>query len=199
MQTFAIIPAAGRSERMGRAKLLLPWGKQTLIEHVLDIWRQGGVDRRIVVVHPDDQELAALCRDTGATVCVPITPPPEMKDSVQAGLALAEELFHPTDNDAWLLAPADLPLLTPRLIGMIIDEHRKSPRPIVAPRLPSGRTGHPVLFCWRLAVEIQLLKGGIHKLLERHPVQYVEWQEADAFVDIDTVDDYHRLHNRHCS
>jgi CTP:molybdopterin cytidylyltransferase MocA len=35
MQTFAIIPAAGRSVRMGQPKLLLPWGQTTLLEHVL--------------------------------------------------------------------------------------------------------------------------------------------------------------------
>ena len=31
-RSFAIIPAAGRSVRMGRQKLLMPWGDATLIE-----------------------------------------------------------------------------------------------------------------------------------------------------------------------
>ena len=35
MQTFAVIPAAGRSQRMRQPKLLLPWNHGTLIEHVL--------------------------------------------------------------------------------------------------------------------------------------------------------------------
>lgn len=197
MQTFAIIPAAGRSARMGRAKLLLPWGNHTLIEHVLETWRQGGVDQRVVVVQSADEQLAAICRQAGATICVPSTLLEQMKDSVHAGLRHAEELFHPADEDAWLLAPADLPLLSPTLIRSLIDRYEASRDPIVAPRLPDGRRGHPVLFAWRLAREIPQLSGGVNQLLDRHNVGFVDWQDADAFEDIDTDDDYRRLHNRY--
>ena len=197
MPAYAIIPAAGRSARMGRAKLLLPWAGRTLIEHVIDAWRRGGVDARIVVVHPDDMQLADVCRAAGATVCVPATPPTEMKDSVQAGLSLAKQLFEPVDDDAWLLAPADLPLLSASLIGMLMAAYSQSKCPIVAPRLPNGRTGHPVLFSWRLAAAVTEVNGGVKELLERHPVKFVEWQDVDAFADIDTLNEYRHLQNRY--
>ena len=197
MRTYAIIPAAGQSARMGRAKLLLPWGNRSLIEHVLDAWRQGGVDARIVVVHPKDVQLADVCRAAGATVCVPATPPPEMKDSVQAGLTHAKQLFEPADDDAWLLAPADLPLLSAELIRMLIELSSQSKSPIVAPRLPNGRSGHPVLFSWGLSREVGQLTCGVKELLDRHPVKFVEWPDADAFTDVDTLEDYQSLQNRY--
>ena len=59
---FGVIPAAGRSVRMGEPKLLLPWRDGTLIEHVLAQWLASRVACLTVVVHPEDVELAAICR-----------------------------------------------------------------------------------------------------------------------------------------
>ena len=39
MKLGVIILAAGASERMGRPKLLLPWGKSTVLAHLLAQWR----------------------------------------------------------------------------------------------------------------------------------------------------------------
>ncbi len=51
---FAVVPAAGRSSRMGRPKLSLPLGGRTVLEHVVIALRQGGVDEVLVVVGPHD-------------------------------------------------------------------------------------------------------------------------------------------------
>ncbi len=40
---FALIPAAGKSARMGRPKLTLPLGGRTVLEHVVTALRRGGV------------------------------------------------------------------------------------------------------------------------------------------------------------
>lgn len=197
MQTFAIIPAAGRSERMGTAKLLLPWGSQPLIEHVLQSWQAGGVTHQIVVVHPEDTKLAEVCHRAGAIVCTPSLPPPEMKDSIAAALALVESKFHPEPDDAWLLAPADMPLLATELIQLLVCEYARSSSPIIVPQLADGRTGHPILLSWRLATEVRQLGGGIRQLRDAHPHTVVPWVSADSFTDVDTLDDYRRLHNRY--
>ena len=60
--SFAIIPAAGRSQRMGEPKLLLPWGQSTIIEHVLAVWCASRVEAVVMVVHPDDVRPAELGR-----------------------------------------------------------------------------------------------------------------------------------------
>ena len=38
---FALIPAAGKSTRMGRPKLALPLGEKTVLEHVIAALRQA--------------------------------------------------------------------------------------------------------------------------------------------------------------
>src|SRR5881628_2666599 len=46
----AILLAAGRSERMGAFKPLLPFGDKTVIETCIDHLRKGGVETIVVVV-----------------------------------------------------------------------------------------------------------------------------------------------------
>ena len=67
-RSFAIVPAAGQSVRMGRPKLQLPWGETTVIETVLDAWRQSGISHLVMTVRDDDTELAALGRKAGAEI-----------------------------------------------------------------------------------------------------------------------------------
>src|SRR5688500_5963836 len=117
MRSFAIIPSAGRSVRMGQPKLLLRWGQTTIIEHVLAAWRAGGVTSTVIVVRSDDHELARVARDAGAHVVVPDVPPPQMKDSVEAGLQFIARNFQPGPGDIWLMAPADVPNLAANVIS----------------------------------------------------------------------------------
>ena len=52
----AVILAAGRSLRMGRPKLLLPWGETSVLGHLLNQWRQVGA-AQVAVVHAADNRL----------------------------------------------------------------------------------------------------------------------------------------------
>src|SRR5215213_11963913 len=45
----AIILAAGQSKRMGQPKMLLPWGKSTVIEHVISTFLDAGMEDITVV------------------------------------------------------------------------------------------------------------------------------------------------------
>jgi molybdenum cofactor cytidylyltransferase len=203
MRSFAVIPAAGRSQRMGQPKLLLPWGRTTVIEHVLGAWRASRVVQTVIVVHPDDQPLAELSRQCGALVVQPQTAPSDMKASVRLGLDRIAQESHPHSSEAWLLAPADMPGLAPptidRLIGAYLsDLDRVESARIWAPR-SAGRRGHPVLFPWRLACEVEQLAAdeGINALVARHPIAYLDDADESVIEDLDTPEDYERLRARH--
>jgi molybdenum cofactor cytidylyltransferase len=198
MQTFAIIPAAGRSQRMGRPKLLLPWGDSTILERVLATWRASRVDHVVVVVHPSDDEIARRCTAVNAEVVRPEVPPAEMKDSVALALDRIAA-WRPGATDAWLMAPADMPGLAVRTIDELVHHYQAALQSVDA--LPSiwaprhqGRRGHPVLFPWSMAAEVsQLAPGeGINALLARHEVRHLE-TDAPAIDDLDTPEDYERL------
>lgn len=196
---FAIVPAAGRSVRMGQPKLLLPWGPTTVIEAVIAAWRQGGVETIVMTVHGDDQTLANLARSSGATVVTPATPPPDMKASVRCALDWLREQRCPTSDDHWAVAPADLPQLDPRVIAEVVRYAPRDAQAIVIPVDQRGRRGHPVRFPWPLADAVALLaeNQGLNALFECHPVETVSVAVAEWDEDLDTPDDYRRSYDRY--
>lgn len=194
MRSFAIVPAAGRSQRMGRPKLLLPWGTTSVIEQVLAAWKASRVSAVIVTVHPDDADLIARCRATGADVVIVDPPPADMKASVAAGLAYTEATYRPGPTDVWLLAPADMPRLNARLIEQLLSAHKPHDPQVLVPTA-AGRRGHPVLFPWPLAAAVGKLPAeqGIDALVAAAHAWEIECDEPAAFADLDTPDDYERL------
>lgn len=189
-RTFAIVPAAGESRRMGEPKLLLPIGGRPLIEHTLAAWKASRVERIVVVVRPGDEHLADLAREAGVELCVPPVPPPDMKSSLGFGLAYLLEHYQPTLEDEWLVAPADMPGLSPRVIDALLATAERGR--ILIPTL-AGRRGHPVLLPWPLAAEVPWLgpDEGLRDLVDRHAPQFVacdevETQRETAFADLDT-------------
>ena len=193
-RSFAVVPAAGESLRMGQPKLLLPWGESTIIETVLHAWRTAGVRATVVVVPPDDRELADLCWNAGAEVVIPQQQPAEMKQSIQLALRHVARHLRPRDSDAWLVAPADMPRVSPDIARRLLDHHRPDEPKVLLPTL-NGRRGHPTLFPWPLAARVEELgpDEGLNALVEREWVGEVACDDIagpDAFSDIDTPDDY---------
>ena len=201
-RAWAIVPAAGRSARMGQPKLLLPWGSSTVIEQVIAAWRASRVSGVVAVVHPDDVELAEVCRRAGAEVVVAPSPPPDMKASVCLGLESIAHRYAPRASDAWLVAPADLPTLSAETINRVIAAHATNAAAasarIVVP-VHNGRRGHPVLFPWLLAEQVKSLPedAGLNRLLSEFSPQEIDCGAEALPADLDTPDDYRRLHDRH--
>ena len=88
---FALIPAAGRSRRMGSPKLLLPWGGTTVIEHLLATLARPEICAVFVVVRPTDFILRATLARTAAIVIAADQDPPDMRDSVELGLTAIQD------------------------------------------------------------------------------------------------------------
>lgn len=192
---FAVIPAAGRSTRMQpHHKLLLDWNGRGVIEHVLDAWTQSAVDRVVIVVREDDDEL----RRIGAARCIdvvsPEVDPDDMKRSIQCGLEHVRQNYQPKSSDRWLVAPADLPTLGADLINQVVKASRGA-ESIVVPRF-GGRQGHPVSFPWRMASNVDALRPnqGINTIVAENATIWLDLPATERPRDIDTPEDYRRLH-----
>lgn len=203
MKHFAILPAAGRSQRMGTPKLLLPYRGRLVLETVLDVWNASRATPVILVVHPADRELAEVGRRGGADVVAPAIPPGDMKASVLAGLEQILLRYEPSAADRWLVAPADMPWLTTAAIDAVVAHGAQARDQIVIPTY-QRRRGHPVSFPWPLAREVALLdaSAGLNALVAGGPVSELEIPEPGILADLDTPEDYARLlretrdHNR---
>lgn len=197
---YAIIPAAGRSHRMGCSKLLLPWPSDArpsgvLIEQVLDAWTQSKVTDTLLVLRKGaDPRLVELC-ESFAVEIVFADNPPDMKASIQAGLAYLIENVSPVSTEIFLIAPADLPTLSPQVINLVIDsaseQSEGNQSSIVVPKF-GNKTGHPVLFPWSYAEAIFKLPHdvGVNQLLNSNETTEIELDENLRITDIDTPEEY---------
>jgi molybdenum cofactor cytidylyltransferase len=189
----AVVPAAGRSERMGQPKLLLELGGTSLIRHVLQALQEGGVDR-IVVVVPSTQlaestALAAQARSAGAIVIVPDDQPAEMRVSVELAI---KQLAIDQPPDLLLLVPGDSPGISAELVTQLCEHASRAPGRIVIPTFRAKR-GHPVVFPWEIVATLpQLDPGlGLNALVARHGDRVIEvpMNDSTVLLDLDTPQD----------
>jgi molybdenum cofactor cytidylyltransferase len=193
----AIVPAAGRSERMGRPKLTLPIDGISVIARVVAALREGGADPVVVVVPPAAMpgaaELAVEAEQAGACVVVADPAPPDMRASVQCGLDRLGKM--PGHRSTLLIAPGDSPGISAGLVARVIARARVEPRSIIIPT-SQGRRGHPIALPSSLADEIRELPAdvGINTMVRRHADKVVELDldDPDAIADLDTPEDYER-------
>jgi molybdenum cofactor cytidylyltransferase len=190
---FAIVPAAGRSRRMGQPKLLLALGTGTVISQMLSSFKRPEIAATIVVVRPDDEPLRAAVAECGAIPLQPDVPPPEMRASVEEALRYLEQRFHARPDDGWLLAPADHPLLDRAVIDRLIAVWRQFPGKMLVP-VCRGKRGHPTLFPFRLAPEVFQLPPdqGLNRLLRLRAgeIEEIEVDSTSVISDLDTPEDY---------
>ena len=194
VRSFAIIPAAGQSRRMGRPKLLMPWESGCVIDQVLQAWCQSQVSETLVTVRADDEPLLQQCAQHDVEVVVLDPPPADMKASVQGALEQIQLRYQPQASDVWMLAPADMPRLSSELINHVLAAHQPAQPAIIAPRVGDLK-GHPVLFSWEWAATVNQLDSdqGIRELWARYPGRTIAWEDECPLEDIDTPDDYQQL------
>ncbi|HEX5270984.1 MAG TPA: NTP transferase domain-containing protein [Gemmataceae bacterium] len=191
--TFAVIPAAGKSARMGRPKLALPLGDHTVLERVVASLREAGVEHVLGIIGPHVPQLAPLAQSAGAHVLQLAQETPDMRATVEAGLLWLEERFRPRPDDRWLLVPADHPTLDPQVIRLLLDHRDGS---IIVPTY-DGRRGHPTVIEWKHVAGMRALPAGtgLNVYLRQHAAETMELpvDSADVLCDLDTPEDYERL------
>jgi CTP:molybdopterin cytidylyltransferase MocA len=199
-QVFALVPAGGKSARMGRPKLSLPLGGRTVLEHTVLAFRRAGVEHVVVVVGPHVPELVPLAESAGAQVCRLPDETADMRATVEQGLRWLEERFRPGPDDAWLLAPADHPTLDADVVRQLMQARAEHPgRSIFVPTW-EGRRGHPALIAWKHVAGIRAHPAGqgLNTYLRQCAAEVLELSAAgaDVLCDLDTPADYEQLRQR---
>jgi molybdenum cofactor cytidylyltransferase len=195
----AIVPAAGASRRMGRPKLLLPYGDGTVLGTLLATLRSAGVAPIVVVAAADDADLRAWCEALSPPPILALNPSPErgMLSSILAGLAALRGIGHFASEAAPLLVtPGDLPALRPATVVELLRRRQAAAAGLAVP-VYRGRRGHPLVIAPDLIPEIGALdpaRGLRHLLdLRRDRLLQVEVDDPGCIADLDTPEDYERL------
>lgn len=188
-QIGAVILAAGRSRRMGRPKLVLPWGDRTVIEQVVKTLNQAGVDD-ILLVTGSSRELIeeALARYRVSFTYNEKYETHEMLTSLQTGInASYPELC------ALLVVLGDQPAIQTYVVESIVEKYYQQPAKLIIPSYQMRR-GHPWLIDKCLWGELLALpaENTLRDFLaaHSHDITYVSVDTPTILSDMDTPDDY---------
>jgi molybdenum cofactor cytidylyltransferase len=188
----AILLAAGQGSRMGGGKLLLPIGDATVVERAAKSLIDVLVADLIVVVGTYGLAIKRQLSDFPARFVLNPDPSSEMAESIRCGLKIVD----PASVEAFLVLPADMPLVSPETIRFLVDSLLASDKSIAVPVF-QGRRGHPVVFRSSLYETVLNFRSpqGIRPLVHGDPskVLPVEVDDEGVIADLDNWDDYRRL------
>ena len=168
-----IVLAAGRGERFAASggtvhKLQALLAGKRVIDHVLDAVKASSLAYHVVTP------------DAGR---------PGMGDSIAAGVKATPSAT------AWLILPADLPLISPGTLRSIAFA---PPCAITVP-VYQGQRGHPVRFGVECVTELLNLQGnkGAAQLLRvqeaTYSIAFIDVDDAGCVLDVDTLSDLARI------
>ncbi|MFN2196871.1 MAG: NTP transferase domain-containing protein [Anaerolineales bacterium] len=185
----AIVLAAGMSRRMGRPKLILPWGSKTIIEHVVATLRQAGIGEIVVVLGSNHAQVANCLQDDQVRlVHNPDFASTDMLESFQAGLRSLGAEF-----SAALVCLGDQPQIEVEVVKRLVNEYNATRAGIVIPSYNNHR-GHPWIVDRQYWPEVLTLPQGatLRLFLERHreAIDYVLVNTQSILQDLDTPADY---------
>jgi molybdenum cofactor cytidylyltransferase len=187
----AIVLAAGRSQRMGTQKLLLPWRNKSVIAHIVDEVLRSPVDRVLIIVGSDAEKIKEALASREVTFVHNPDEHGDMLSSIRCGLRAL-----PVGCDAVLVVLGDQPAITSELVAQLVDSFQKNPQYIMLPAY-HGKRGHPILFPSRFIGEVFNNHDGVglKGLLSHHPGRIVEVAipAGEPLQDIDTPEDYAAL------
>lgn len=187
----ALILAAGQSKRMGRPKMLLPWGELTVIEQVVKTFLNAGVEDIVVVTGGAREQVdKAIESYPVQRVHNSDYEKGEMLSSLQLGLS---KLSQPVQ--AALIGLGDQPQVQERSVRLVCEAYRESQSRLVVPSFQMRR-GHPWLVARTLWQEILALTPpeSARDFLNRHAaeIHYVDMQTSSILADLDTLQDYQK-------
>jgi len=187
--------AAGASSRMGKPKLLLPWGQSSVLGHLVRQWQTTGA-RQIAVVHAAaEQSVSAELDRLGFPAANRITnPKPErgMFSSIQCAAAWPGwnvSLTH------WVIVLGDQPHLRRETLRQLVEFAASQPDRICQPSRHS-RLRHPVVLPKAIFERLKdSREETLKQFLQTHAsvAALCEMDDPGLDLDMDTPEDYAKV------
>jgi molybdenum cofactor cytidylyltransferase len=191
LRIVAVVPAAGRSRRMGAPKALVDVdGRPMLLATLAPLVEVGTLDVVVVTSTPIAEAVALDLPRT--TVVINDDPATEMVDSIRLGMRSVGDAA----VDGWLVLPGDQPGLPAADVRGCVDAFAEDrTRIVVAAR--DGRRGHPIVFPDALAAFVHGADcdGGLNELRRRFPerIRLVEGTSGATLRNLNRPEDVDRL------
>jgi molybdenum cofactor cytidylyltransferase len=182
-----VILAAGLSSRMGKNKLLLELGPETVVRRAVRSAIEAALDPVVVVL---GHEAERVQKELAGLSCVPLFNPSYAEGvgtSLKAGVATVAR-----EADALVVVLADMPFVTASMIATVVDRYRASRARLVVSRYGSV-DAPPICYDRSLFAELLAEPGErcAKRVVRRHLDEaiIVAWPEV-ALRDLDLAEDY---------
>jgi molybdenum cofactor cytidylyltransferase len=167
---------------MGSPKALLPFGKNTFLEHLLEVIHQSkknaesgkeiGCTRVVLGAHTKE-----------ITEKIPLDPSaivlnPNWRQGQLSSIKEAIRSLREVQTDGLMLFLVDHPLVSAELVGELVRQFYASSRAVVLPKF-RDRRGHPVIFASRLYPELLAAPA-------EQGARAVVWAHADEVLEVRT-------------
>jgi molybdenum cofactor cytidylyltransferase len=186
------ILAAGASSRMGKSKLLLPWGETSVLGYLIGQWEALGA-KQIAVVHgTGDKAIGSELNRLGFPAANRIANPQPgrgMFSSIQCAASWDE--WNPALTH-WVIVLGDQPLLRRETVRQLIKFAVAQPDRICQPSW-RGRPRHPVVLPKAIFGQLKDSREETLKQFLQNNASAVTLREMDDYgldFDMDTPEDY---------
>lgn len=191
----AVVLAAGRSSRMGRAKASLPIDdRDTFLTRIVRTFLEAGVDDVVIVVGHEGESIASAF--AASTLPARFVHNPDYDRGQLSSLVAGLSVVDRPGVIATLVTLVDVPLVGVDTVRTVVDCYRRTHAPIVRPTAGTQH-GHPMLIDRSL---FDLLRAGdpalgAKPIVRAHasPTGDIAVDDEGAFTDIDTEEDYRRV------
>jgi molybdenum cofactor cytidylyltransferase len=192
----AIILAAGQSRRMGQPKMLLPWGKMSVLEHVISVFTAASIEDILVITGAAHEQIEQVVANYGRRYPVRIVYNQkylhgEMLSSLQCGL---RALISEGKSAAALVGLGDQPQVQEGSVRLVCQAFIQTESLLVVPSFQMRR-GHPWLVArplWEDLLEMDPPKSPRDFLIgHADDIHYVNVETPSILADLDTPEDYH--------
>ena len=187
-----VILAAGASSRMGKPKMLLPWGGTTVLGHLIVQWKALRAGQIAVVLATGDQPVSAELDRLdfpGANRVVNPTPERGMFSSIQCAARWSgwnAELTH------WVIVLGDQPHLRSDTLRSLLDFAGAHSNQVCQPSR-RARPRHPVVVPKTIFAELKVSQvETLKEFLQTSPsgASLCELDDPGLDFDVDTPADY---------
>jgi molybdenum cofactor cytidylyltransferase len=187
-----IILAAGRSARMGKPKLLLPWGKTSVLGYLIEEWRALHVKQIAVACATGDLAIQAEMDRLGFPAQDRIINPNPQRGMFSSIQCAAQWPGWQPALTHWAIVLGDQPHLRPQTLRRVLEFSAAQPGRVCQPAR-QGHGRHPVLLPKAVFRQVAATTATTLKeflAAEAAQVALCEMDDPGLDLDIDRPEDY---------